>query len=154
MSGTKPTALAIWCSIEFPEVCALAQYDAETLMILRNALDEAWAALPDNRKSGTQKSDMAQRILKQAANGVRDPVRLQASALVSPVDEPSSSIGSGPHHEASADQTMEEYIHQENLALFKKRLEAVHTDAEREVLLRLLADEEAKEPPPKIGKHQ
>jgi hypothetical protein len=100
------------------------------------------------------KSDMAQRILKQAANGVRDPVRLQASALVSTVDEPSSSIGSGPHHEASADQTMEEYIHQENLALFKKRLEAVHTDAEREVLLRLLADEEAKEPPPKIGKHQ
>jgi hypothetical protein len=65
-------------------------------MILRKALDEAWAALPDNRKSGTQKSDMAQRILKQAANGVRDPVKLQASALVSTVDEPSSSIGSGP----------------------------------------------------------
>ena len=28
------------------------------------------------------KSEMAQRILKQAADGVRDPVRLRASALV------------------------------------------------------------------------
>jgi hypothetical protein len=70
----------------------MAQYDPETLMILRKALDEAWATLPDNRKSGTQKSDMAQRILRQAANGVRDPARLQASALVSTVDELSAPI--------------------------------------------------------------
>jgi hypothetical protein len=46
---------------------------------------------------------------------------------------------------------MEKYIHRENLALFKKRLAESHTDAEREVLLKLLADEEAKEPPPKMG---
>ena len=44
---------------------------------------------------------------------------------------------------------MEKFIHQENLALFKKRLAEPHTDAEREVLLKLLADEQAKEPPPK-----
>jgi hypothetical protein len=37
---------------------------------------------------------------------------------------------------------MEKYIHQENLALFTKRLAESHSDAEREVLLRLLADEE------------
>jgi hypothetical protein len=46
---------------------------------------------------------------------------------------------------------MEKYIHGENLALFKKRLAEPHTDAEREILLKLLADEEAKEPPPKNG---
>jgi hypothetical protein len=44
---------------------------------------------------------------------------------------------------------MEKFIHEQNLALFKKRLAEPHTDAEREVLLELLADEEAKDLPPK-----
>jgi hypothetical protein len=65
----------------------MALYDPETLMVLRNALDEAWALLPDNRKSTSQKSDMAQRILKRAAEGVRDPVRLRAAALVGPATQ-------------------------------------------------------------------
>jgi hypothetical protein len=39
---------------------------------------------------------------------------------------------------------MDQYIHRENLTLFKKRLAEAHTDAEREVILRLLADEETK----------
>ncbi len=46
---------------------------------------------------------------------------------------------------------MEKYVHRENVALFKQRLAEAHSDAEREVLLKLLAEEEAKEPPPKIG---
>jgi hypothetical protein len=46
---------------------------------------------------------------------------------------------------------MDKFIHQENLALFKKRLAEPHTDAEREVLKKLLTDEEAKEPLPKNG---
>jgi hypothetical protein len=46
---------------------------------------------------------------------------------------------------------MEKYIHQENLTLFMKRLAEPHSDAEREILLKLLADEEAKEPQPKNG---
>ena len=41
---------------------------------------------------------------------------------------------------------MEKYIHQQNLALFNRRLAEARTDAERDVLLKLLADEEAKEP--------
>ena len=45
----------------------------------------------------------------------------------------------------------ERVLHQENLALFKKRLAEPHTDAERDVLKKLLADEQAKEPPPKNG---
>ncbi len=40
---------------------------------------------------------------------------------------------------------MEKFIHRENLALYKRRLAEPHTDAEREVLLRLLAEEKAKE---------
>ena len=46
---------------------------------------------------------------------------------------------------------MDQFIHMANLALFKKRLAETRSDAEREVLLKLLADEEAKEPPPKNG---
>ena len=43
---------------------------------------------------------------------------------------------------------MEEFIRRENLTLFKKRLEEQHrTDQEREVLKKLLAEEEAKERP-------
>ena len=66
----------------------MALYDPETLVLLRQVLDEAWAALPDHFKSQTLKSELAQHILKQAANGVRDPVRLRAPALVRTVDEP------------------------------------------------------------------
>lgn len=44
---------------------------------------------------------------------------------------------------------MDKYIHRENLTLFKKRLAEARTDAEREVILKLLADEKVKEPPPK-----
>ena len=40
---------------------------------------------------------------------------------------------------------MEKFIHQENLALHRKRLKEPHTAAEREALLKLLAEEEKKE---------
>jgi hypothetical protein len=46
---------------------------------------------------------------------------------------------------------MEKYIHRENLTLFKKCLAEARADAERAVLLKLLADEQAKEPPSKNG---
>jgi hypothetical protein len=38
---------------------------------------------------------------------------------------------------------VEKYIRRENLALLKKRLAEPHSDAEREVLLKLLAEEQA-----------
>jgi hypothetical protein len=47
---------------------------------------------------------------------------------------------------------MDKFIHRENLALFKKRLGEPRTDPEREVLMKLPADEEATEPP--TGPHE
>ncbi len=48
---------------------------------------------------------------------------------------------------------MERFIHRENLALFKKKLaDPKTTDAEREVIQKLLAEEEAKELPPSKGR--
>jgi hypothetical protein len=49
----------------------MAYYDPETLVLLRKAFDDAWEALPDGSKSQTLKSEIANRILKQAADGVR-----------------------------------------------------------------------------------
>jgi hypothetical protein len=49
---------------------------------------------------------------------------------------------------------MEKFIHQENLALFRKRLAEPHDDAERQVLLKLLAEEEAKDFPKGKDLHQ
>jgi hypothetical protein len=46
---------------------------------------------------------------------------------------------------------MEGFIHRENLALFKKRLAEPCDDARRQVLLKLLAAEEAKELPPRTS---
>jgi len=40
---------------------------------------------------------------------------------------------------------MEKYIHLENLNLLRKRLAEAHDDATHKVLLKLLAEEEAKE---------
>jgi hypothetical protein len=42
---------------------------------------------------------------------------------------------------------MEKFIHRENLALFRKRLAEAPDDATRQVLLKLLEEEEAKDPP-------
>src|SRR5882757_11588047 len=83
MSGTEPTALgiAVWNGPH--RGAPMAHYDPETLILLRTVLDEAWEALSDGSKSETLKSEMAQHILKQAADGVRDPDRLRASALAS-----------------------------------------------------------------------
>jgi len=39
---------------------------------------------------------------------------------------------------------VEDYIHRENIALFKKKLAEPHTDKERDVLLELLAEAEAR----------
>lgn len=42
---------------------------------------------------------------------------------------------------------MDKFIHRENLALFRKRLVEPHDDAKHQVLLKLLADEEARDLP-------
>jgi hypothetical protein len=42
---------------------------------------------------------------------------------------------------------VEKFIHRENVALYKRQLTESHTDAVQKVLLKLLADEEAKGTP-------
>ena len=46
---------------------------------------------------------------------------------------------------------MEEFIHRENLIIFKRRLAEAKNDARRQMLLKLLAEEEAKGGPLTAG---
>ncbi len=56
-------------------------FDLETVAILRETLDNAWARLRPVQRAITSRSLIAERILKAAAQGERDPERLLAAAL-------------------------------------------------------------------------
>jgi hypothetical protein len=57
-------------------------FDPETLSLLRQTLDEAWESLTPVQRAMTSRTLLAERILKSAANGERDPERLRNEALL------------------------------------------------------------------------
>ena len=59
----------------------MSAYDPEMLNTMRDTLDQAWALLPEASKSKFTKIDMADRVLRRAAMGERDPAQLRAAAL-------------------------------------------------------------------------
>jgi hypothetical protein len=61
-------------------------YDPETIQILKSVLDTTWASLLPDEQDKTTKSALASRLLKAAANGERDPVRLRSRALIGVVE--------------------------------------------------------------------
>jgi hypothetical protein len=56
-------------------------FDPETLAILRAVFDEACLALPSGQHTSSMRSTLAERILRKAGEGERDPIRLRAYAL-------------------------------------------------------------------------
>ena len=56
-------------------------FDPETVTLLREILDDAWASLPAEQQSTMQKTALAERMLKSVAQGERDPERLRDAAL-------------------------------------------------------------------------
>ena len=56
-------------------------FDLETVAILRETLEDAWASLRPEQRSRTQKSALVERILVSAAQGERDRERLFDAAL-------------------------------------------------------------------------
>ena len=56
-------------------------YDLDTVALMRETLDEAWARLRPQERAVTPKSSLAVRILETAAQGERDPQRLLDAAL-------------------------------------------------------------------------
>lgn len=57
-------------------------FDLATVALLRETLDDAWACLPPQQRATTSKTLLAERILKAAADGERDPERLVDAALM------------------------------------------------------------------------
>jgi len=55
--------------------------DPETVALLRETLDDAWACPPPEQQASMQKSTLAVRILESAAQGERDRNRLLEAAL-------------------------------------------------------------------------
>lgn len=58
-----------------------ANFEPETIELMRKVLDEAWEGLPPTRRQAALKTDLAVRILSAAGHGERDPDRLRAVAL-------------------------------------------------------------------------
>ncbi len=52
-------------------------FDPETIDLLRSVLDEAWESLRPEQQAQQSKSLLAAIILKLAASGERDPIRLR-----------------------------------------------------------------------------
>jgi hypothetical protein len=60
---------------------AAAHFDAQTVVLMKVALDEAWNRLPPKLQATMLKTTLAERILKSAAEGERNRERLREAAL-------------------------------------------------------------------------
>ena len=61
---------------------ARMSFDPETVAVLRETLDDAWASLRPEQQATMQKTTLAVRILRSAAQGERDRIRLRDAALM------------------------------------------------------------------------
>jgi len=58
------------------------QFDMDTVSLLRQTLEEAWVSLRPAQRATMSRTLLAERILKSAAAGERDPARLRDAALI------------------------------------------------------------------------
>jgi hypothetical protein len=59
-----------------------AYFDLETVALLREVLEDAWALLRPDQRATMLKTTLAERILSAAAQGERDRERLLDAALM------------------------------------------------------------------------
>ena len=57
-------------------------FDLDTVLLLRETLEDAWACVPPQQRTTMSKTLLAERILKAAAKGERNPERLIEAALM------------------------------------------------------------------------
>ena len=57
-------------------------FQPEEITLLRNALDSAANAIPERYRTPAVKAHLAERILRRAASGERDLIRLKTAALL------------------------------------------------------------------------
>jgi hypothetical protein len=59
-----------------------AVFDPATVQLMKASLEEAWEMLGPIEQAKTNKQTLAVRVLRAAAQGERDPIRLRTWALV------------------------------------------------------------------------
>jgi hypothetical protein len=64
-----------------------AVFQPDTIKLMKFALDEASTSLPNAKRTTSMKVKLASRILKAAAKGERDPIKLKRAALLESPDE-------------------------------------------------------------------
>jgi hypothetical protein len=57
-------------------------FDLDTVLLLRETLEDAWACIRPEQRATMSKTLLAERILKAAAGGERDPEHLIDAALM------------------------------------------------------------------------
>src|SRR5271170_6392500 len=65
-----------------------ATFASEALVLLQAAVEQAWRSLPSDRRTVETKERMAKAVMRSAAQGERDPVRLNAIAAAAVLAEP------------------------------------------------------------------
>jgi hypothetical protein len=78
-------------------------FDPETVLTLDRLVDEAWQSLSAERRERTTKNDVAQRLIRRAAWGVRDPARLRAYAAMEVVQDRDADGGGDRKRRAPAE---------------------------------------------------
>jgi hypothetical protein len=59
-----------------------AQFDRDTVSLIRQTLEEAWGSLRPEQRATLSRTLLAEGILKSAAHGERDPERLRDAAMM------------------------------------------------------------------------
>jgi hypothetical protein len=81
MVTTPSSKLGMKAAFLLQNIGTVMYFDPDTIALLRTTLDHAWASLPPGQQAVTSRSILAERILRAAARGERDPDRLRAHAL-------------------------------------------------------------------------
>jgi hypothetical protein len=58
-----------------------AYFDLKTVALLRETVEDAWISIRPEHRASMSRSLLAERVLKAAAQGERDPARLLTAAL-------------------------------------------------------------------------
>ena len=58
-----------------------AYFDLQTVTLLRETLEDAWASLRPEQRATMSRTLLAERLLRSAAQGEREPQRLLDAAL-------------------------------------------------------------------------
>jgi hypothetical protein len=81
MVTTPSSKFGMKAAFRLRNIGTVMYFDPDTVTLLRTTLDHAWASLPPDQQAATSRSILAERILRSAARGERDPDRLRAHAL-------------------------------------------------------------------------